>query len=51
MRSLDLCKQWLGHGLLHQQPRAGAAHLPLVEPDGIDQAFNHAVQVSILVTQ
>ena len=39
-------EQLVRHAFLHQQARAGTAHLPLVEPDGIDDAFNHAVQVS-----
>ena len=37
----------LGDALLHQQARAGAANLSLVEPDAIDQAFDGAVEVGI----
>ena len=37
-----------GHALLHQQPRTRAAHLPLVEPDRVDQPFNRRVQIRIV---
>ena len=36
-------------GFLHEQPRARAAHLALVEPDRVDHAFDHAVQVGVVV--
>ena len=41
----QLGQQRLGDVLLDQQARAGAAHLPLVEPDRVHDAFDHAVQV------
>ena len=33
---------------LHEQARTSAAHLALVEPDGIDNALYHAVQIGII---
>src|SRR5260370_12788833 len=44
---LDLADQFVRDALLHQQPRTGAANLPLVEPDTIDQAFHSAVQIGV----
>ena len=38
----------LGDILLDQQARTRTAHLALVEPDGVDHAFDGAVQVGIL---
>ena len=37
-----------GHALLHQKPRSRAAHLPLIEPDGIDNPFNRAIKICII---
>src|SRR2546429_4895425 len=45
---LHLADQFVRAALLHQQPRAGAANLPLVEPDAVDQAFHGAIQVGVL---
>src|SRR5467141_57473 len=45
---LDLADQFVRDALLHQQPRTGAANLPLVEPDAVDQAFHGAIQVGVL---
>src|SRR5258708_31349777 len=44
---LDFADQFVRDALLHQQPRTGAANLPLVEPDTIDQAFHSAVQIGV----
>ena len=44
----QLGDQPLRHALLHQQARARAAHLPLVEPDRIHHALDHAVQIGVL---
>ena len=48
MRRLSLLDEALGDALLHEQPRAGAADLALVEPDRIDDAFDGAVEIGIL---
>src|SRR5713226_4449794 len=45
---LNLADQFIRDALLHQQARTGAANLPLVEPDAVDQAFHGAVQVGVL---
>ena len=37
-----------GDRFLDQQPASGAAHLPLIEPDGIDQTFDSTVEISVL---
>ena len=47
MRSRIFDDQRFGDALLHQQARARAADLPLVEPDSIDQAFHCAVEVGV----
>src|SRR6185312_13646487 len=44
----DLAVKRLGDALLHQQARAGAADLSLVEPDAIDQTFDGGVQIGII---
>ena len=44
----NLGDQSLSDAFLHQQARAGAAHLPLIEPDSIDQSFDCAVEVSVV---
>jgi hypothetical protein len=36
------------NAFLQQQPRAGAAHLALVEPDGVDHAFDRGVDVRVV---
>jgi hypothetical protein len=33
--------------LLHQDPRAGAADLALVEPDRVHHALDHAVEIGV----
>ena len=33
---------------LHDQARAGAADLALVEPDGVDDAFDRAVEIRVV---
>ena len=38
----------LGDRLLHDQARAGAADLALVEPDGVDDAFDRAVEIGVV---
>ena len=45
---LELGDQTLRDSFLRQDPRAGAADLALVEPDGIDHAFDHAVQIGVV---
>jgi hypothetical protein len=35
-------------GLLDEEPRAGAAHLALVEPDRVDQTLYGAIQVGVV---
>ena len=45
---LDLGDEGVGDALLHQQPRAGAADLALVEPDAVDQPFDGAVEIGVL---
>src|SRR5713101_6895525 len=44
---LNLADQFIRDALLHQQARTGAANLPLVEPDAVDQTFHSAVQIGI----
>jgi len=44
---LELSHQPLRHSLLHQNARARAAHLALVEPDRVHHAFDHAVEIGI----
>ncbi len=38
----------LGHALLHQDPRARAADLALVEPDRVDHTLDHTVEIRVL---
>jgi hypothetical protein len=47
-RALELVDEPVVHALLHEQPRPGAAHLALVEPDRVDHALDHAVEVGVL---
>src|SRR5208283_2224199 len=42
---LDFGDQSFGNALLHQQARARATYLPLIEPDSVHQAFDGAVEV------
>ncbi len=46
--ALELGDEWRGDALLHDQARAGAAHLALIEPDGIDDAFDGAIEIGIV---
>ena len=43
----NLRDQRLGDAFLHQQARARAADLPLVEPDSVDQTLDCAVEIRI----
>ena len=43
-----LVQEGIAEAFLHQQPRAGAADLALVEPDAVDQTFDGAVEIGIL---
>src|SRR2546430_433806 len=40
--------QRVGDSLVSQEPRSGAAHLPLVEPDRVPHALDHAVQIGVV---
>jgi len=44
----ELRDQPLGDSLVHQQPRAGAAHLPLIEPNRVHHALDHTVQIGVV---
>src|ERR1700682_2023906 len=44
---LNLADQLIRNALLHQQPRTGAANLPLVEPDAVNQSFHGAIQIGV----
>ena len=44
---LNLADEFLRDAFLHQQARARATNLPLIEPDAVDQTFDCAVEVSI----
>ncbi len=37
-----------GDALLNQEARSGAADLPLIEPDGIDQALDRAILIGVV---
>jgi ParB family chromosome partitioning protein len=45
---LQPAEEGVGDAFLQQQPRARAAHLSLVEPDGVDHALDRAVDVGIV---
>ena len=45
----QLAHQPLGDAFLHEQARAGAADLPLVEPDRVDHALDDAVEIRVVV--
>ena len=36
------------HAGLHQKPRSGAADLALIEPDGVDDPFDRAVEICVV---
>jgi hypothetical protein len=38
----------LRDAFLYKKSRPGAADLPLVEPDGIDEAFDRAVDIGVV---
>ena len=44
----DLVVELLGDALLHEQARAGAADLALVEPDAVDEAFDGGVEIGVV---
>src|SRR5260370_18789208 len=44
---LNFADQLIRDALLHQQPRAGAANLSLVEPDAVDEALDGAVEIGV----
>ena len=44
----DFCVERFGHALLHEKARACAADLALIEPDGVDEAFDCGVEVGIV---
>ncbi len=44
----QLAVERLGDAFGRQQPRAGAADLPLIEPDRVDDAFDRAVEIGVL---
>jgi hypothetical protein len=48
MRRLSFATSASLHTFLHQQARSRAAHLPLVEPDRVDDPLDHAVEVRVL---
>jgi hypothetical protein len=48
MRARSLSVEPLGDALLHEDARAGAADLPLVEPDRVDHALDDAVEVGVV---
>ena len=45
---LELGDEALLDRLLHEEARAGAADLALVEPDGVDEALDGAVEIGVL---
>ena len=45
---LELGVEALGHALLHDEARARATDLALVEPDRIDQPLDSRIQIGIL---
>ena len=45
---LELGDEAVSHIFLHQEARTGAANLALVKPDGVDHAFNRAVQIGVV---
>ena len=46
--ALELGMEAVGDALLHQKPRTGAADLPLIEPDCIDEPLNGAVEIGVV---
>ena len=49
MRARSFGDEPVGDAFLHEQPRARAAHLALVEPDRVDDAFHDAVEIRVVV--
>ncbi len=45
---LQLGVEAVGDAFLHDEARAGAADLALVEPDRVDQAFDRAIEIGIV---
>ena len=45
---LDLRDQPFGHTLLHQKTGTGATDLALVEPNGVDETLNRAIEISVV---
>ena len=48
MRARSFAIEPLAHAFLHEQPRAGAADLSLVEPDRVDDAFDDGVEIGVV---
>ena len=48
IRARSFAHEPVGDAFLHEQPRAGAAHLALVEPDRVDHAFDDAVEIGVV---
>src|SRR5204863_2951022 len=46
--ALQLLDHWLVDRLLHEQPRAGAAHVTLVEVDAVDDALDRLVERGVV---
>ena len=46
--ALQPIEELLGDGLLREQPGAGAAHVPLVEEDAVDDALDRLVERRVL---
>ena len=46
--ALQTLDEFGSNTLLHQKPRTGTAHLALVKPDGINNAFNRAIEIGII---
>jgi hypothetical protein len=46
--TLQFIDKPLLHTFLHEQSRTGAAHLSLVEPDCIDNAFDRAIEIGVI---
>ena len=44
----DLVVELFGDAFLHEEARAGAADLALVEPDAVDEAFDGGVEVGVV---
>src|SRR5215469_18973827 len=44
---LNFIQQRFGNALLHEQARAGAANLALIEPDAVHQAFDRTIEIGV----